>query len=286
MPKHRALASKSRSKLHNNEHPSLNCSPPARPRSRACRAIESGLATVAARELNGRSELDLDEVEYLLRLASERLRLFSDIVSADLALELAGQHLEAQNSPLYLGVRQKITLSRDQLAAVDLPDLFGISQALYSMQDKVMRAPFKGESQQAGALDISEEEQGWWARIKGVFSSLVKVRRQTADGQAVLSLEDKDLIRQGLWLQFETARLALMRGDQAAFSATLEKTAASIEQWFGAEDGQLSAVRSQVSELSARQISPELPDVSGPWDSVAATAQRSGRDPLSVNGEK
>ena len=45
---------------------------------------------------------------------------------------------------------------------------------------------------------------------------LVKVRRRL-DKDLELILEDKDFLRQGLWLQLESARLALIRRDGMAW---------------------------------------------------------------------
>ena len=46
------------------------------------------------------------------------------------------------------------------------------------------------------------------------LSSLVTVRRRVRlKTSRLLSLDDMDYLRQGLWLQLESARLALMRND-------------------------------------------------------------------------
>jgi uroporphyrin-3 C-methyltransferase len=230
-------------------------------------AMESSIAAVAASDQSASSELDLDEVDYLLRLASERLQLFSDTPSAALALKLADRHLEALDSPLYIGVRQTLSLSLERLESSPAPDLFAITRKLDELQAAVMRTPFKGDRQSVSDAG-TVTETGWWARLKGVFSGLVTVKRQTEDAAAVLSLEDKDLVRQGLWLQFETARLALMRGDQAVFAASLRKGAETIDEWFEASEAGLDDVRSAVLELSGLQISPKLPDISAPWSQL------------------
>ena len=67
-------------------------------------AAEAALAGMSTRELDAGGELDLAEVDYLLRLAVERLKLFSDPAAADRALEIADMNLAALNNPMYLGI--------------------------------------------------------------------------------------------------------------------------------------------------------------------------------------
>ena len=52
-------------------------------------AAEASVTGLSSRELDAGGELDLDEVDYLLRLANERLKLFADPRAADDALEVA-----------------------------------------------------------------------------------------------------------------------------------------------------------------------------------------------------
>ena len=62
------------------------------------------------------------------------------------------------------------------------------------------------------------EDAGWWESFKQTLSSLVTVRRRVPEDRSMLTLEDKDYLRQGLWLQLESARLALMRNDSAVYN--------------------------------------------------------------------
>jgi len=81
----------------------------------------------------------------------------------------------------------------------------------------------------------------------------------------LLSLEDKDYLRQGLWLQFESARLALMRNDSGVYEGSLDRVTATVEQFFQSGSSEVEALLLGVTTLKQVDITPELPDISGPW---------------------
>ena len=110
-------------------------------------ATESGLVSVAASSQNSSVELDIAEIDFLLRTASERLQLFSDPTAADLALQAADVQIEALNDPMFLSVRQRIAASRQALAIVPRIDRVELSTQLTALQSKVPDLPFRGEAE-------------------------------------------------------------------------------------------------------------------------------------------
>lgn len=233
-------------------------------RLQAAEAAVSGLST---RELDAGGELDLAEVDYLLRLANERVKLFADPVAADQALEVADMHLAALDNPMYLGVRQDIAVARRELAAVATPDFLEIAAQLDEIQQKIPALPFQGEvvvvQEEAGAAG-----EGWWEKLKGVFSSLVTVRRSSEDENQRISLEDKDFVRQRVWLQLEIAHLALMRRDQAAFRSSLARAQESIESWFDPGNAAYEEVSAGLARLTSAPIEVDVPDITAPWSTL------------------
>jgi uroporphyrin-3 C-methyltransferase len=227
-------------------------------------AAEAALAGMSSKELDAGGELDLAEVDYLLRLANERLKLFSDPAAADQALEIADMHLAAMNNPMYLGVRQEIAAARHELAKVSIPDYVGITAQLDSIQQSIGALPFRGEtpvSQESGTAT----EMGWWEKVKNVFSNLVTIRHSTKEENKRISLEDKDYIRQRLWLQLEIAHLSLMRREQKAFGNSLDRVRETLSTWFDSGDSTYVAVNRGIDELLALKIDVDIPDINAPW---------------------
>jgi len=230
-------------------------------------AAESSLARADARELDARGDLDLAEVDYLLRLANERLQLFSDPRSADRALALADAHLAALDNPAYLGVRQAIANARGELAALNLPDDLEIAGQLEGIQDAIPRLPFRPASPAVVEAE-PPVDAGWWEKLKSTLGSLVTVRRSTEEESRRISLQDKDYIRQRLWLQVEVAYLALMRHDQEAFRSALQRVQASLVEWFDPANAEVAAVAQSLEALRVLDVSVTWPDISEPWNTL------------------
>lgn len=227
-------------------------------------ATESGLLSVAASSQNSGAELDIAEVDYLLRVASERLQLFSDPSAADLALQAADVLVEAMDDPMFLSVRQRIATSRQALASVPRIDRVQLSAQLSDMQSQVSSLPFRGEAEEQ-QVPMLADDAGWWEGFKHTLAALVTVRRRVPEEQSLLSLEDKDYLRQGLWLQFESARLALMRSDTSVYADSLERVEVTAEQFFDNGSSGVQALLLDIAALKKVNISPQMPDISAPW---------------------
>jgi uroporphyrin-3 C-methyltransferase len=230
-------------------------------------ATESGLVTVAASSQNSSVELDIAEIDFLLRTASERLQLFSDPNAADLALQAADVQIEALNDPMFLSVRQRIATSRQALATVPRIDRVELSARINDMQSKVPDLPFRGEVK-TQPEPVLPEDAGWWESFKQTMSSLVTVRRRVAEDESLLSLDDKDYLRQGLWLQLESARLALMRNDASVYAGSLERLNLTVEQFFENGSSDVQALLLELAALKLINIAPEMPDISAPWSQL------------------
>ena len=251
-------------------------------RLQAAEAAVSGLST---RELDAGGELDLAEVDYLLRLANERLKLFADPEAADDALEVADMHLAALDNPMYLGVRQEIAAARRELAAIELPAFLEIAGRLDAVQGAIPGLVFMG-AEAPVQEPIAEEEQGWWAKVKSTFSSLVTVRPSTVQENQRISLEDKDYVRQRLWLQLEIAHLALMRRDEAAFRNSLARVDEAVNAWFEPGVGSFDTVSNGIGELMALDIEAEMPDITTPWTTLRLLRQAPVMAPAEMAPEK
>ena len=230
-------------------------------------ATESSLVSVAASSQNSSVELDIAEIDFLLRVANERLQLFSDPLAADLALQAADVQIEALDDPMYLSVRQRIASSRQALAAVPRIDRVELSASLGDMQSQLPDLPFSGEDEKRPE-PVLADDAGWWESFKHTLASLVTVRRRVPEEQAMLSLEDKDYLRQGLWLQLESARLALMRSDSSAYMDSLERANNALDQFFNNSSSAVQDMLLDIAALQQVEIAPQMPDISAPWSQL------------------
>ena len=227
-------------------------------------ATEAGLVNVAANNQNSGVELDIAEIDFLLRTASERLQLFSDPSAADLALQAADVQIEALNDPMFLSVRQRIATARQALALVPVIDRVRLTARITDLQSKVSSLPFRGELEAQPEPELPADA-GWWESFKQTMSSLVTVKRRAPEDQSLLSLDDKDYLRQGLWLQLESARLALMRNDTSVYVGSLERVDDTVAQFFQSGSLDVQALLLDITTLKETNIAPEMPDISAPW---------------------
>jgi len=227
-------------------------------------ATETSLASVAAKSQNTDVELEIAEIDYLLRVANERLQLFADPLAADLALQAADVQLEALKDPLFLSVRQRIADARSALAAVPLVDRVQIAAQLAALQTKIPGLLFPDEAVSRVQVELPADA-GWWENFKQTLASLVTIKRRVPDEPALLTIGDKDYLRQGLWLQLESARLAVMRHDSGAYRAALAGVSDAVRQFFQNETTAVTALQRELETLRNVTIEPEMPDISAPW---------------------
>lgn len=225
--------------------------------------LESSVAALAIRGDSPEKGMDLAEVDYLLRLAGERLALFGDVASADIALGLADSQLQAVNDPLYLGVRRKIDESRTALKQIPVLDLVHIAGEIAALQSAIPGLPFPGETPVVVLVE-DQPDAGLWQKIKNALKPLVKVRRRV-DESLELSLDDKDFMRQGLWLQLESARLALMRKDSQAWDSSLARATNNLGNRFDPTNAAVRNALEGLDKLAQINLVQEFPDISAAW---------------------
>jgi uncharacterized protein HemX len=87
-------------------------------------------------------------------------------------------------------------------------------------------------------------------------------------------------VRQGLWLQLETARLALLREDDAAYQAALARAAATVDQYFDRDAARVERFAAQLRQLTDVELNVEWPDVSEPWTRLQGIRSVRGSAPM------
>jgi len=247
-------------------------------------ALEGSLAALAARGESPGKRVELAEIDFLLRNATERLQLFEDRRGAMQALALADVQLASLDDPLYLPVRQAIASARLELVDMPVVDRIPLTQRLAHLQSGITGLPFPGEAGVVGGAGTSEraipQDAGLWERFKAALAGLVTVRRRV-DEQSLISIEDKEYVRQGLWLQLESARLALLRLDQEAYDASLRRAEATLRQYFDAGAAPVMAALEALAELGEARLHVQPPDISTPWTLLnALRGDLSGTAPM------
>ncbi|MCW8875371.1 MAG: uroporphyrinogen-III C-methyltransferase, partial [Gammaproteobacteria bacterium] len=121
-------------------------------------AVERSVSQLRAQLGRGQDGWLLAEVEYLLRIANQRLQLQRDVGTALAALRAADARLHDLSDPGYLAVREALAREMTELQAVPVPDTGGLALKLASLEGRV------DELRPAGARYLSAEERAGEAR--------------------------------------------------------------------------------------------------------------------------
>lgn len=225
------------------------------------------------------------EIEYLLRMANQRLQLERDVSGARSLLETADRRLQQIDNPAQLPVRRAIASELSQLESLPSVDHNGLFLTLSAMADRVDELPLSQESEALAAQkdDGSLFTGGWreqLSRMGTQLKDLVTVRRHDEPLEALITPTQEGYLRQNVRLLLEQAQLGVMRINEEIYQDSLERADTLITTYFRTEDSNVQRLRDQLKQLGQQNISPELPDISGSIEAInkLQNARRNGRN--------
>lgn len=206
-------------------------------------ALEDALTRLAQSRSEGAHALKLDEIDFLLQLAAERLQLFHDLPTALRTLATVEASLDSLQDPLYAGLRQTLQQEIAQLRAHGGDARPALRNELGALQRLVGDLPTDSVQQQpAPSTD----------RLLRALDQVIKVRRLDPQGTLLTPLE-RAARRSALDLQLALAQAALERPDHAAWSLALDQALVVFDRLFTGE----AAARAR-SRLQALRETPLL----------------------------
>jgi len=211
--------------------------------------IEDSMASLAGISAGARQTFLLAEAEYYLQIANAQLQLANNPHLALLALGIADERVTQLSDPALTAVRRaSATLTLASLARV------------------VESLPLASIASEDGSVLEDDTEQSGidraWDSVKDAMSGLVKV---TPPDQAKLALVSPDaeyFLRNNLALQLQSARLALLRGEQVIFEQTLDDTSALLDSYFDTNSAQVASAQLTISEIRSSVFTATAPDIS------------------------
>ena len=230
--------------------------------------LESSVSSLAGISSGRRDTWLLAEAEYYMQIANAQLQLANNPHLAALALKMADERVVQVGNPALIDVRRAIS---DELAALDVmekPDLAGATLTLASLARVVESLPM-GSSKQAvedEAQPADEEQSGFsraWSSMKTAMSGLVRVTPPDQAKLALLSPDAEYFLRNNLALQLQSARLALLRGEQTVFQQTLDDTSTLMSRYFDVESAQVISAQETLAEIRNSVFTSSVPDISG-----------------------
>lgn len=216
-----------------------------------------------------RSDWLLAEIEYLMRLANQRLLLSRDTGGAAQLLQAADEILrELDDSALY-PVRRALASEVAALKAAGHIDIEGIYlkiDALAAQADNLRLFDRPRLQEPATTVNTNADWQqklqsglaNAWNKLKGY----IQIRRNDDIYQPLLAPEHEQLLRQSLHLQFEQAQSALLAGNQALYSASLNKARDWLKQYYQLDSDGVAATTGAIDHLLTQPMTLQAPDIS------------------------
>lgn len=208
-------------------------------------AVEDSVSKLADPDRHGAQALRLDEVELLLAIGQQRLRLDDDADGALRALALAAPLLAGIDDPAYLNLRQ--TLAQEQ-AALDALGPDPRVRANVLLDRLVADIPADAPAAAARAPQTS-----WYARL---LERIVRVQPTASAG--LRQRVDRDAALAALQIEASLARAAIERRDDAGLRHAL----ARIDGWLQrllAGSTQLQERQRLLEQLRGIALQPSSP---------------------------
>lgn len=229
--------------------------------------LESSIASLAGVSTSARNTWLLAEAEYYLQIANAQLQLANDPPLASMALSMADERVMQIADPALTDVRRAIS---DELAALDImekPDIAGATLTLASLARVVESLPLARAASADTPVDASSDtgQSGMdraWSSVKSAVSGLVKVTPPDQEKRVMLTTDGEYFLRNNIALQLQSARLALLRGEQAVFEQSLDDTSALLGEYFDADSAQVASTRETLAEIRGNVFTTSAPDIS------------------------
>lgn len=213
-----------------------------------------------------RSDWLVADAEYLLGAALQRLHLVGDVKTAVAALEGADERLRDSGDPGVFKVREQLAKEIRVLKEFTPPDLIGASSRLLVLEGRIpelaLLLPHAGKpaGSPGGQAPVSSDAP----LVDNVVNELEKyvaIRRLDKPVSAVLTPEEARVLREILLLKLETARMALVRGDETLYRNSLDSARAWLAEHFDQSQPAVRSVDGDLKSLMAQALQVPYPDI-------------------------
>lgn len=229
--------------------------------------VEDSMSSIQGISTGVRDNWLLAEAEYYMQIANAQLQLAGNPQLARLALLQADDRIRQLANPALTNVRRALSNELRALQVINQPDIEGVTLTLASLANVVASLPLRQEIEVPTADDpeIGDELSGMdraMASLKNTMSEVVSVRRTDEVVQPLIAPEAAYFLRANLSLQLQVARLALLRGERAAFQHSLDDTDAWLNDYYDADSTQVKSARQTIAEIRDSLFDIEMPNIS------------------------
>ena len=208
-------------------------------------------------EGNRAQEYLLAEVEYLLRIAIQRIQAGRDAATGLSLMLSADQTLSAADDAELFPIRRALATDIAALRALPAIDRDGLYLELAAAADRIDRLSMSPvELAQAPAGKVAEDDQG----LMQTLSSFVTVRQRANPIDPLPTPTEAVYARQNLRLMLEQAQLALLDENSVTWQSTLERAQAWANRYF-LDEAEQQSLMTTLARLQGLPVAQDIPRV-------------------------
>jgi uroporphyrin-3 C-methyltransferase len=220
-----------------------------------------------------RDERVLAEVEQILLIASQQLQLAGNVKAALIALEAADSRLQRADSAQFNGLRRTIRRDTERLKSTPYVDVAGMSLRLDAIDHEVDAFPLAmyelpSEDKPAPARPdesaMTRLAREAWEDVR----SLVRIQRVDSDDVPLISPAQAFFLRENLRLRLMSARVALLAHEEDSFKTDTRAASDWLRRYFSSKDRKVGEALATLKQLTAAEVTIEIPDISGSLEAV------------------
>lgn len=216
----------------------------------------------------------LAEIDYLLRIAHQRLLVARDIGGAIAALKGADERLEQLGDLNLFAIRQQLSKDMAALNAIHQADVNGISLAIDQMIVYLPQLPFKSVKDEVKSqFTESDRLNGEILSVPSFVESVIETVKQIGDIKihqrsikAASSAQQQNEIEQLLRTYLLSARLAALRFNQVQFLHEIKQASELLSSYYDEHDNRIQQLQKNLMDYSVLQLSPDLPELTKAWN--------------------
>jgi len=239
------------------------------------KALEANLDKVGLKvnklAMNSSQEWLLSEIEYLMKMADNRILMKEDVKGA-IALLKSAEKVIAKMPVADSGLNAvRTAISRDIAAmelyrGIDVPGTYSELVALSSIIDKLPMIPLEADNVNAPEDDaVAENTSQGDSLVDKINSSMGEyliIRRYSVDElEQMLTEDQRATLKNTMRLQLEQAQTAILRGEQSIYDASLQKVRTSLLNYFQSDDYRVGLAKMKLDKLIDVEIETQLPDI-------------------------
>lgn len=207
----------------------------------------------------------LTEVEYLIKMASQRILIKEDVAGALRLLRRAEELIRQMPGEDQGLVDVRLAISKD-IASMEIyreVDVPGTYAELVAVGELIEQLPLiTTEIPDVAAGDEAVSQPSMLSEINQAFAGYITIRRHDTDElRALLSPEQRINLRDSIRLSLEQAQTALLRGEQRIYDESLSRTRRWVLQYFVADHFRTQQALRRIDDLIKVRVGQDLPDI-------------------------